>query len=213
MINHMCLLIWTIFLRWAMWPMDLFLYWLVMDILHFKIEKHMTICWKQLIVLSLPSLLSTIFSKSLFCVHRGLIPYKIHTIWKYIYIYIHITSLYIVSQSPGSKRLSSCDCAEKSRVQTTSLTFEGRYPYIPPVLFSPTEPKILEMLTMAALLQLSGSSRKFAAALRSNGISAWNTVTITMIDQFLLFYFVSSYHSQNKKRVTRSSNMSLNYLL
>ena len=85
-------------------------------------------------------------------------------------------------------------------VKTTVLTFEGRYPYIPPVLFSPTEPKILEMLTMAALLQLSGSSGESAAALRSNGISAWNTVTITKIDQFLLFYFVSSYHSQNKKR-------------
>ena len=43
---------------------------------------------------------------------------------------------------------------------------------------------------MAALLQLFGSSGESAAALRSNGISAWNIVTITMIDQFLLFYFV-----------------------
>ena len=36
---------------------------------------------------------------------------------------------------------------------------------------------------MAALLQLFGSSGESA-------ISAWNTVTITMINQFLLFYFV-----------------------
>lgn len=57
--------------------------------------------------------------------------------------------------------------------QSTLLTFDGRYPYIPPDLFSAIDPSMLEMLTIAALLQLAGSLYKLAA-LNSRGIKDWN---------------------------------------
>ena len=70
------------------------------------------------------------------------------------------------------------------------------------------------MLTRAALLQLLGSSGESAAALRSNGISAWNTVTIKqrLINSCC---FTSFLHIllKIKNNFTRSSIMYLNYLL
>lgn len=72
------------------------------------------------------------------------------------------------------------------RFQSTLLTFDGRYPYIPPDLFSAIDPSMLEMLTMAALFQLSGPLYKLAA-LKSRGIRDWKySITTSNLAKYKL---------------------------